>query len=64
MLFYRVKSEYDNKKRKDGGILIGNELYTAKEKERYEILDGAVFPVEVKKNKTYWVFGARFAMEG
>ena len=62
MLYYRIKPEYDQKKRCDGSILIATELYTPREKERFAISDKAVdmvlesdrkeneFKVEIDKN--------------
>lgn len=67
MLFYRVKPEFDqqhhNPKIADGNIYIKNELYTAKEVARKKLNLRFLESVEVKKNKTYWFFGARFACE-
>ena len=63
MLYYKVKSECDQKKRCDGSILIANELYTPREKERFAISDTAVAPVQVSKRSVYFSFGARFEME-
>lgn len=60
MIFYKVKAEYDNRKRCDGSILVANELYTQKEKEKLRVPDEAVEPISIKKNNTYWFFGARF----
>lgn len=73
MIYYKVKAEYDNKpllryKEKngfsywinDGGILIGNELFTPKEREKLAVKDCCFEKVEISKNKTYWFFGARF----
>lgn len=60
MLYYKVKPECDQKKRHDGSILIANELYTPKEKERLEISDKTVNPVQVSKRSVYFSFGARF----
>lgn len=61
MIFYIVKKEYDNYPRKDGSILVQNELYTQKEKDKYDISDKYLQKIDVKKNQTYWMFGARFA---
>lgn len=63
MLYYRVKPEFDNKRRRDGSILIANELYTSKEKERLQIPAVAVEAVEVSKRAIYFFFGARFGGE-
>lgn len=72
MLFYKVNKDCDNKKVyhfKRGrwcydGIIVGNELYTQKEYSRlmeFSNLHSSYFtPVNVKKNKTVWFFGARF----
>ena len=71
MKFYRVKPEYDNYRAVSNGtgrgrfdILVGNELYTEKERNRLANRDQCFDVVEVKKNQTYWFFGARFAMKG
>lgn len=60
MLYYKVKSEYDQRQRRDGSILIENELYTPREKEYFAISDQAVDPVQVSKRSVYFSFGARF----
>lgn len=60
MIFYKVKAEYDNRKRRDGSIFVAHELFTQKEKEKLRVPDEAVEPIPVKKNNTYWFFGARF----
>lgn len=61
MLYYKVKPEFDQKKRRDGSILIANELYTPREKERFNISNKAVDPVQVSRKAVYFCFGARFA---
>lgn len=63
MLYFKVKPEFDQRKRKDGSILIGNELYTATEKARFNIPENVLDTVQISRNKTFWSFGARFAME-
>lgn len=78
MNYYRVKPEYDQKqriknhqyrvKRKPDGIFVANELYTSGEldkfyipiEEEYRMFEHVVIP----KNKVYWMFGCRFAMDG
>lgn len=60
MTYYKVKPEFDQKKRRDGSILIANELYTPREKERFNISDKAVDPVQVSRKAVYFFFGARF----
>ena len=62
MLYYRVKPEYDNKRRCDGSIMVSNELYTRKELERFSIPAVAVEPIEISKRTIYFFFGARFTM--
>lgn len=78
MRYYRVKPEYDQKqriknhrysiKRKPDGIYVANELYTAGELEKFYLTleqERKGFDVvEIPKNKVYWFFGCRFAMEG
>lgn len=60
-LYYKVKPQYDQKKRSDGSIYIANELYTEKEVEKLHVK--CLLPVMV--NRDYWCFGARFeAKEG
>ena len=61
MLYYQVKPKFDQKKRRDGSILVANELYTPREKERFAISDEAVDAVQVSKRSIYFSFGARFA---
>lgn len=60
MKYYRIKEEHDNKKRIDGSILVGNELYTEKEVEKYHIPISYCDIIEVSRKKTYFFFGARF----
>lgn len=62
MLYYRVKSEYDNMRRSDGSIYVGRELLTAAEVKRYKTPQRILDAVDVPKNKTYFFFGARFAV--
>ena len=75
MTYYRVKPEYDNRsnyryvgnsnlKIKRDGILIANELYTPRERERLSVKDCVFDRVEISRKKVYWFFGARFAEMG
>lgn len=77
MYYYRVKPEYDQKqriknhkysiKRKPDGIFVANELYTAGELDKFYLTpaqDAWFERVTIPKNKVYWFFGCRFAMEG
>lgn len=71
MKYYRVKPEYDNKKRyiwdnegqrvHDGTILVANELYTPAEFREIANCPAWFEEIEVSKRKIYWFFGARFA---
>lgn len=77
MRYYRVKPEYDQKQRiknhhlkamrKPDGIYVANELYTANELDKFYLTleeECKMFvPVKIPKNKVYWFFGCRFAME-
>lgn len=68
MTYFRVPASLDNKVvYKDGkhvGFLIGKELYTEREADRLkEGLKYLLEQVEVKRSRTYWMFGARFAMD-
>ena len=64
MLYYKVKPEADQKRRKDGTIYIAEELYTEKEAERLQLNTNFMNLVNVKKNNTYFFFGVRFQAEG
>ena len=61
MKYYKVKPEYDNKRRSDNNIYIANELYTEKEVEKYHINKSYCDIVNISKSETYFFFGARFA---
>lgn len=77
MRYYRVRPEYDQKqrirnhkysiKRKPDGIFVANELYTCGELEKFYLTweqeQKGFEVVEIPKNKVYWSFGCRFAME-
>jgi len=60
MLYFKIKKEFDQEKRKDNSILIQNELYTRKELEKYNIPLNRVDTIEVSKKDIYFLFGARF----
>ena len=64
MLYYKVKTEADQKRRKDGSIYIAEELYTKKEAEKLQLNLNFMQLVNVNKNSTYFLFGARFQAEG
>ena len=60
MLYYKVKSSADNRRRSDGSIYVANELYTEREVEKLHINKDFCDTLEVPKNDTYFFFGARF----
>lgn len=63
MKYYKVKREYDNKYfliKKKYWFLIGDELYTVKEREKLPIGDEAFEIINLNKNNTRNTFGARF----
>lgn len=59
MKYYKVKKECDNK-RFNGGFYIGNELYTESEVIKKQLNKEFMEIVNINKNKTCFVFGARF----
>ena len=61
MLYYRIKKEFDQKRRKDGQIYIANELYTEHEKNLFNIPEKYIESVNISRKKTYFAFGARFS---
>lgn len=63
MKYYRVRKEFDNKRKGNNDIYIGNELYTIQEAKKQKLNTNYMEMVEISKNKTYFSFGARFAME-
>lgn len=61
MLFYKITADADQQPRRDGSILVADELYTPKEVEQFKIKPQFYEVVEVPKDKVYYMFGARFA---
>lgn len=66
MRYYKVKPEYDqnckNPRIHDGNILIGGELYTESERIKMRFVPDKCFDVvDIPRNKTGFMFGARFA---
>lgn len=64
MTYYRVKSQYDQK-RHPKGFLIANEPYT--QRELVKIGMAGMIPIityfdktNISKRKVFWIFGARF----
>lgn len=69
MKYYKVKKEYDNHPKDktagghyicNGNFYIGGELYTEKEVKRQKLELKFMEEVQAPKNKSYWLFGARF----
>lgn len=68
MKYYRVKPENENtyifhhftNGKQDCIYLIKNELYTEKEKEKYNIPVSYLEEVNISRKNIYWSFGARF----
>ena len=63
MTYFKIKKSADQRKRIDNSIFIANELYTPKEKEKYNIPESYYDVISIPKSKIYFMFGARFAME-
>lgn len=59
MKFYKVKKESDQIKF-GKTILVSNEIFTEKEFIKTGLKTSLFDTVEIKKNNTYWFFGARF----
>ena len=71
MLYYKVRIP-DKLYRFEGYLqTVPNELYTPTEVKRYSVPDKHGYrmhvewlePVNISKQRTYWFFGARFAMD-
>ena len=62
MQYFMIKWSADNKPRSDGSIYVGKELYTKREIEKYKTPNSFYEPFEISRRKTYWFFGARFAI--
>lgn len=65
MQYFKVLPNYDNYRvfSPSNRILIANELYTQKELNKLGLfLEQSKYfkPINISKNKTYWLFGARF----
>lgn len=62
MKYYKIKLGHDNKRRSDGSILIGNELYTEKEMIKYKIPFSWADIVNVTAAEKHFFFGARLSI--
>lgn len=60
--YYKIKPQYDQRRRCDGSILIGNELYTEKEMMKYKIPFTCADLVRVPASGIYTFFGARLSI--
>lgn len=63
MTYAKIKPEHYNKRLLNGWYLVGNELYTLQEVEKYAIPSEYYDEVDVPVNKVFYLFGARFASE-
>lgn len=61
MQYYKVKPQYDNRRKDNGDIYIADELYTQQEVIQQKLNKDYLDVVEVSKNQIYFFFGARFA---
>ena len=68
MKYFRVKPEADQKyinpRVHDANIYVKDSLYTESEVKRYNLNRNYLEEVTIKKTQTFWMFGARFAVEG
>ena len=74
MLYYRVKADCDGYTRyrfvgnttmlKADGNLVGEELYTPRERQKLANADKFFEKVEIPMSKIYYFFGARFEDKG
>ena len=62
MNYYKVPKQMDNRRTANGTIFISGELLTKKQAEKMGANLDELQPVELSQRKTYWFFGARFAM--
>lgn len=59
MTFYKVLPKYDGIYNSKIWSYVQNELFTEKEVERLNLNKKFMEKVEIKKQNTYWSFGAR-----
>lgn len=63
MKYYKVQNEknYWDEKGNYLGFVVRDELITEAEMKKFKLpITSNFLPVEIKKTKTYWFFGARF----
>lgn len=63
MKYYKVTSEHDGERRKDGRRIVAGELYTEKELLKHCIPQNACEVVNIAPSQTYFCFGARFQIK-
>ena len=63
MLYAKIKPEHNNKRILNGFYLVGNELYTLSEAEKYAIPKEYYDEIDISPNDVFFSFGARFAIE-
>ena len=62
MNYYKVPKQMDNRRTANGTIFISGELLTGKGALKMGANLDALERIELSQRKTYWFFGARFAM--
>jgi hypothetical protein len=62
MKYYKVSEKMDQKRFGNGYFYIAGELFTEKQANRIGANISLLDAVEISQRKTYWFFGARFAM--
>ena len=68
MQYYRTPQKFDgrdvySRKARKWLIMVGGELHTARELLKYGFNPDAFERVEISRRRTFWSFGARFAIE-
>lgn len=62
MNYYKVPKQMDNKRTANGTIFVAGELLTEKQALKMRANLDVFERTELSQRKTYWFFGARFAM--
>lgn len=62
MIYYKVPQQLDNKRTTNGTIFVNGELLTEKQASKMGANLSQLEHIELSQRKTYWFFGARFAM--
>jgi len=62
MNYYKVPKQMDNRRTANGTIFVAGELLTEKQALKMGANLDALERIELSQRKTYWFFGARYAM--